>query len=98
MYRFSIHNADGSDREATGRIALRDDNEARAFGKAMIRDMTRGDTTRYADWTMDVAQGARPVCSIPFSRNESRPLRLDSEGVCHGNFSDQATRRSYCRG
>jgi CheY-like chemotaxis protein len=80
IYRFSIHNADGSDREVTGRMALRDDKAARAFGKAMIRDMMRGDTPRYADWTMDVAKGARSVCSIPFSRNESRPLQLDSVG------------------
>jgi hypothetical protein len=57
IYRFSIHNADGSDREATGRMALRDDKAARAFGKAMIRDMMRGDTPRYVDWTMDVCQG-----------------------------------------
>jgi hypothetical protein len=80
IYRFSIHNADGSDREATGRMALRDDKAARAFGKAMIRDMMRGDNARYADWTMDVAKGTRPICSIPFSRNESRPLQLDSVG------------------
>jgi len=32
----------------------------------MIRDIARRDTTRYAGWTMDVAKGARPVCSIPF--------------------------------
>jgi hypothetical protein len=80
IYRFSVHNADGSDHEATGRMALRDDKAARAFGKAMIRDMMRDDTLRYADWTMDVAKGARPVCSIPFSRNEHRPLRLNSAG------------------
>jgi len=33
----SIHNADGSNREIAGRMALTDDNAARAFGKAMIR-------------------------------------------------------------
>jgi hypothetical protein len=73
IYRFSIHNADGSDREVTGRMALRDDRAARAFGKAMIRDMMRGDTPRYADWTMDVANGARSVCSIPFSPERILP-------------------------
>jgi CheY-like chemotaxis protein len=84
IYRFSIHNADGSACEATGRMALRDDKAARAFGKAMIRDMMRGDTPRYADWTMDVAKGAHPVCSIPFKaslRNKSFPLDLDSVGT-----------------
>jgi hypothetical protein len=76
IYCFSIHNADGSDREATGRMALADDKAARAFGKAMIRDMMRGETPRYAGWTMDVAKGARAVCSIPFSRNEFRPAAI----------------------
>jgi hypothetical protein len=32
----------------------------------MIRDMARRDATRYAGWTMDVAKGTRPVCSIRF--------------------------------
>jgi hypothetical protein len=56
IYCFSINNADGSDHEIAGRMPLADDNAARAFGKAMIRDMMRGDTTRYAGWTMDVAK------------------------------------------
>jgi hypothetical protein len=73
IYCFSIHNADGGDREVTGRMALADDNAARAFGKAMIRDMMLGDTARYAGWMMEVAKGARPVCSIAFPGNESPP-------------------------
>jgi hypothetical protein len=81
IYRFSIHNADGGDREVTGRMALADDNAARAFGKAMMRDMMRGDSPRYAGWTMDVAKGTRRVCSLHFPRNEFRPLRLDSVGM-----------------
>jgi two-component system, response regulator PdtaR len=80
IYCFSIYSADGSDREITGRMALADDNSARAFGKAMIQDMMRGDTT-YAGWTMDVAQRVRRVCSIPFPRNESKPRHLSSVGV-----------------
>jgi hypothetical protein len=80
IYRFSTHNANGSDREATGRMALADDNAARAFGKAMIRDMMLDDTLRYAGWTMDVAKGTRPVCSIAFPRNKSRPTYLDDVG------------------
>jgi CheY-like chemotaxis protein len=88
IYWFSIHNADNTDRETTGRIALADDNSARAFGKAMIRDMIRGDS-KYAGWTMDIAQRARTVCSLPFSRNESRSRRLDSvsTGVVMGSFA-----------
>jgi hypothetical protein len=33
IYWFSIHNADDTDRETTGRMALADDNAARSFGK-----------------------------------------------------------------
>jgi hypothetical protein len=62
---FSVRDADGSNRETTGRMALANDNSARAFGKAMIRDMMRGDSM-YTGWTMDIAQRARPVCSLPF--------------------------------
>jgi hypothetical protein len=76
IYCFSIHNADGSGREIAGRMALTDDNAARAFGKAMIRDMARRDTTRYAGWTMDVAKGTRPVCSIAFPPEPIRPPAL----------------------
>ena len=65
VYSFSIHIV-GSYRETTGHMALHDDNAARAFGKAMIRDTMRGDIPRYAGWTMDVAKGARPVCNIRF--------------------------------
>jgi CheY-like chemotaxis protein len=81
IYCFSIHNADGGEREVTGRMALADDNAARAFGKAIIRDMMRGDTLRYAGWTMDVAKGTRPVCSLHFPQNESSPLHLDGIGT-----------------
>ena len=58
-------------------MALADDNAARAFAKAMIRDMMRDDDPRYAGWTMDIAKGTLPVCSLHFSRNDSRPLHLD---------------------
>jgi hypothetical protein len=66
----------GSDREATGRMPLADDNAARAFGKAMIRDIMRDDASRYAGWTMDVAKGTRPVCSLPFSPERIQPAAL----------------------
>lgn len=78
IYSFFVHNADGDDREKTGRMALTDDNAARAFGKLVIRDMLRGDGPRYTGWTMDVAKGARPVCSIAFPRNKSLPAHLDA--------------------
>jgi hypothetical protein len=100
IYRFSIHNADGSDREVTGRMVLVDDNAARAFGKAMIRDMMQDDNPRYAGWTMDVANVNRPICSLHFSRNNSRSLHLDQVATesGHGQFNEQAARRSDRRG
>jgi hypothetical protein len=67
IYRFTIHNIDGSDFEETGRMALRDDNAARAFGKAIIRDIMTGDAARYANWTMDISRGVRrEVCRLAF--------------------------------
>jgi hypothetical protein len=49
--------------------------------KCRGKDMMRGDATRYAGWTMDVAKGTRRVSSIPFPRNESQPLHLDGVGT-----------------
>jgi CheY-like chemotaxis protein len=86
IYSFSIHNGVGGDHETVGRMALAHDNAARAFGKLVIRDMTRENGARYAGWIMQVAKGARSVCSIPFSRNESSPTHLDdvSKGCVMG--------------
>lgn len=60
-YSFSIHSADGRNREYTGSICLPDDGEARAFGDAMIWDMR--DARQYAGWTMKVTDGERAVCA-----------------------------------
>jgi len=90
VFTFSIHNADRSSCETAGRMALTNDNAARAFGKAMIRDMTLGDNQRYSGWMMDVTKGERLVCSIPFQRNESRPARSDRVSEEHtASPSDQ---------
>ena len=64
-YRFSIRNADGSDREYVGRIALRDGKEARAFGVAMIWDM-RDAAALFEGCTMHVADGKRAGFDILF--------------------------------
>ena len=74
IYRFSIHSSDGVAREDTGRMALSDDNAARAFAKAMIRDILRDGAKQYEGWLMAVAQGARALCSIPF-READKPAR-----------------------
>jgi hypothetical protein len=62
-YSFSIQDADGSDREYVGRMALRDDDEARAFGIAIIWDM-RDAATLYEGCTMHVADGKRRVSTF----------------------------------
>lgn len=71
---------------------MANDNAARAFGRAMLRDMMSGDTPRYAGWTMDVAKGTRSVCSILFPQNESRPLHLDSVGTENITLTSGANR------
>ena len=86
IYSFYTRSADGNHRETGGRMALADDNAARAFGKAMIRDILRGDPSRYADWMMDVAKGTRSVCSIPFLPTNPHPVHLDVLEVLKMNF------------
>jgi hypothetical protein len=73
IYHFTIHNVDGSSREETGRMALRDDNAARAFGKAIIHDIMSGDAARYANWTMDISRGLRrEVCRLSFGSGSTQ--------------------------
>jgi hypothetical protein len=61
-------------RSTDGRMALIDDNAARAFGKAMIRDMVRGDVPQYTGLVMDVAKGTRPFAAFPSrGTNPCRP-------------------------
>jgi hypothetical protein len=72
IYRFTIRNVDGSHFEETGRMALRDDNAARAFGKAIIRDVS-GDAARYANWTMEISRGVgSEVCRLSFGGSSSK--------------------------
>jgi hypothetical protein len=73
VYHFSIHNADESDREETGRVALRDDNAAQAFGKALIRDIMSGQSARYRGWIMDITKGKRAVCCLPLDGASASP-------------------------
>jgi hypothetical protein len=75
IYCFSIHNTDGGAREVTGRMALADDNAARAFGKAIIRDLMHGDARQYAGWTMDVMRAGPwtlPKARVRFAAFRSR--------------------------
>ena len=68
IYRFSIADADGKDREDTGRMVLSDDNAARAFGKAIIKDMMqesdpqRMDDERHDGRTLYLQHPVRRSC------------------------------------
>jgi hypothetical protein len=75
VYSFSIGKADGSDGEALGSIDLLDDDAARVFGDAVIRDMLRDNAAQYTGWTMGVTQGERTVCSIAFPSPSRDRLR-----------------------
>ena len=66
VYRFSIHNGDGSDREVLGFTDLLNDYAALAFGNDVIRDMLRNNVDQYAGWMMDIAERERDVCSVAF--------------------------------
>jgi hypothetical protein len=67
VYSFLIHNSDGSEREVAGRMALRDDVEAIAFGRSLIQDLTmHGDATEYTGCSVDIAAGKRAVYNIVF--------------------------------
>jgi hypothetical protein len=67
VYSFSIRNGDGSDREVLGITDLLNDYAALAFGNDMIRDVLRDNVDQYAGWMMDIAEGARDVCSVAFA-------------------------------
>jgi hypothetical protein len=64
IYRFSLLKHYGDGREEVGCLALSDDDDAKAFGRAIIRDLLRDAPTPYARWTMYVAEGARLIGSL----------------------------------
>jgi hypothetical protein len=45
----------------TGCIAVADDSEALAFGKAVIKDVLHNNAHQYAGWTMDVSRKPAPT-------------------------------------
>jgi hypothetical protein len=76
IYHYTLYDVAGLYREETGRMALRDDNAARAFGKAIIRDIMSGGAAEYHGWTMKVKKGSRAVCSLPLSLERIPPVRV----------------------
>jgi hypothetical protein len=76
-YRFALLDRHGDHREEAGCLALPDDDEALAFGAAIVRDLSAG-ATSYADWTIYITESARLVggLTIPASANVSQPTYI----------------------
>jgi hypothetical protein len=73
-YRFSLRDHYGNDREEVGWLALSDDDDARAFGRATIRDLLCDNPTPYVGWTMYVTERARLVGSLSIPANVKSSL------------------------
>jgi hypothetical protein len=65
-YHFSMHNS-GTELEKLGSDTFDSDAEATAFGKLVIKDLLHDEPTRYANWTMEISEGARTIGSISFN-------------------------------
>jgi hypothetical protein len=67
IYSFSIRNRDGSLQEDLGSTDLLCDDAALAFGRDVIGDITYDNPDHpHTGDKMDVVEGGRAVCSIPF--------------------------------
>ena len=77
-YRFSFRDRYGDCREEVGRLALSDDDEALAFGEAIIRDLQGGHAMPYAGWIMYITESARLIgrLSFPASANVGSPTYI----------------------
>ena len=65
-YHFSIRDR-GTEVEELGSDTFDSDAEATAFGKRVIKDLLHDEPTRYANWTMEIFEGARTISSISFN-------------------------------
>ena len=77
-YRFALLDRHGDHREEAGCLALPDDDEALAFGAAIVRDLSAGGPLSYADWTIYITESARLVgwLTIPASANVRAPTYI----------------------
>jgi hypothetical protein len=69
-YRFTVHKDDGT--ETLGFMAFAGDAEAVAFGERVIEDMTLRDDGQFANWTMNITEGNRAVCSISLNAGRQK--------------------------
>ncbi len=67
LYIFLLRDHDGTCLEDNGPLHFETDLAAKDFGESMVRDILVGSEGRYVGWTLEVANGARVVCSLPFS-------------------------------
>jgi hypothetical protein len=61
-YHFAIRD-NGTDSEELGGMVLADDGEALAFGRQVAQEAC---AEEYTGRTLDVTEGDRSICSIPF--------------------------------
>jgi Domain of unknown function (DUF6894) len=65
LYQFALHNGRRvDDLEATE--FLPDDKAARQEALLIIHDLTKNDVSGWRGWTIEVKEGDRQVCQIPF--------------------------------
>ena len=69
-YRFSTRQGPAVN-EWLGAIELPDDAEALAFGKQVIRDYKREETTRCVGWSLEIAEQRRVVGNVHFDSIEA---------------------------
>ena len=65
IYNFTAHN--GSRLEDDGGTELPNDAAAQAYALRVVRELNKNNGNRWNHWKMEVTEGDRRVCDIPFS-------------------------------
>jgi hypothetical protein len=65
IYHFTLY-ADATNSADLGYMPMADDADALAFARRIIRELMQRHSGEYADSSMHITEGERPVGSIPF--------------------------------
>ena len=65
LYRFALHNGHRLDDEEAAEF-LPDDEAAREEALQIIRDLKKSNASGWKGWRVEVTDGDRQVCQIPF--------------------------------
>lgn len=65
LYRFALHNGHRLDDEEAAEF-LADDEAAREEALQIIRDLKKSNVSGWKGWRIEVTDGDRQVCQIPF--------------------------------